>query len=79
MQRLPHRFQPILFGLFLSGFMSLIVSGIATLRAIGLDGDFVFKWLTSWAGAWAVAFPAVLVVAPVVRRMVARMTLPPAG
>jgi Protein of unknown function (DUF2798) len=77
MQRLPHHFQPLLFGLFLSGFMSLIVSGIATLRAIGIPADFLFKWLTAWAGAWAVAFPAVLVVAPLVRRLVARMTLPP--
>jgi hypothetical protein len=68
---------PILFGLLLSGFMSLIVSGIATVRAIGLPADIVFKWLTAWVGSWAVAFPAVLVVAPMVRRIVTQLTAPP--
>jgi Protein of unknown function (DUF2798) len=77
MKRLPARFAPVLFGLILSGFMSLMVSGIATIRAIGLDNElFLFKWLTAWLGAWAVAFPVILVVAPIVRRMVARMTEP---
>jgi hypothetical protein len=75
--RLPQRYAPVLFGLFLSGFMSLIVSCIATLRAIGVSDLFLFKWLTAWVGAWAVAFPAVLVVAPLVRRLVAWMTVPP--
>jgi hypothetical protein len=74
--RLPQRFAPIVFGLLLSGFMSLVVSGIATVRAIGFAPDIVFKWMTAWVGAWAVAFPAVLVVAPVVRRIVARVTEP---
>jgi hypothetical protein len=77
MSRLPHRLAPILFGLFLSGFMSFFITGIATLRAIGLPGDFLFKWLTAWVGAWAVAFPLVLVVAPTVRRLVARLVEPP--
>jgi hypothetical protein len=77
MRRLPQRFAPILFGLLLSGFMSLIVSGIATARAIGLSDAFVFKWITAWLGAWLVAFPAVLVVAPIVRRIVAQVTVPP--
>lgn len=79
MKRLPSRFAPVLFGLILSGFMSLMVSGIATTRAIGLDHDqFLFKWLTAWLGAWAVAFPVILLVAPIVRRLVARMTEPAA-
>lgn len=67
------RYAPVLFGLLLSGFMSLIVSGIATVRAVGLVADVVTLWLEAWLTSWAVAFPVVLFVAPVVRRIVAAM------
>nr|WP_074445572.1 DUF2798 domain-containing protein [Saliniramus fredricksonii] len=73
-KKLPKSFAPVLFGLLLSGLMSLIVSGIATARALGLGPDFPMAWLISWLGSWAVAFPTVLVVAPFVRRIVARVT-----
>jgi hypothetical protein len=76
--RLPARFAPILFGLLLSGLMSCVVSGIATVRAIGLPPNFLAMWMSSWSFSWAVAFPSVLVVAPIVRRLVAAMTEPPA-
>ncbi len=67
------RFAPIVFGLILSGLMSLIVSGIATFRAIGLPGDFFVQWMGGWAASWSVAFPVVLVVAPLTRRLVGRL------
>ena len=70
----PARFAPILFGLFLSGLMSFIVSGISTLRAIGVSDAFFGAWMTSWGYSWAVAFPTVLVVAPLARKMVAKIT-----
>lgn len=76
MPRIPHRFAPLVFGALLSGFMSLIVSGIATARALGLPPDFLARWLSAWLAAWTVAFPAVLVVAPMVRRIVARVCEP---
>ena len=71
---IPARFAPILFGLILSGLMSSLVSGIATLRAVGLVQGLGRLWLGNWLSSWAVAFPAVLVVAPVTRRLVARLT-----
>lgn len=67
------RYAPIIFGLLLSGFMSLIVSGIATLRAIGMVDGFPGLWMSAWIPSWLVAFPTVLVVAPIVRRLVERM------
>ena len=73
---IPARFAPILFGLVLSGLMSLIVSGIATLRAAGLGEGVAPLWMGSWASSWAVAFPTVLVVGPLTRRIVARLTRP---
>lgn len=70
---LPKKFAPMLFGLFLSGMMSLLVSGISTWRASGLGPGFVGVWLGSWLTAWPVAFPAVLLVAPLARRAVDRL------
>ena len=67
---IPRKFEPLLFGFFLSGLMSLLVAGIATLRAAGVGPGFVSLWLTSWLTAWLFAFPAVLVVSPVARRVV---------
>jgi hypothetical protein len=71
---IPARFAPILFGLILSGLMSLMVSGLSTVRAVGLVEGFPILWLGNWAMSWAIAFPAVLVVAPITRRIVARLT-----
>jgi hypothetical protein len=70
---LPAKYAPILFGLILSGLMSLIVSGLSTLRAVGLGEGFPALWLGNWAVSWAIAFPTVLVVAPLTRRIVARL------
>lgn len=67
---IPKKFEQILFGLLLSGMMSLLVSGISTLRAAGLTAEFMNIWIGAWLMAWLVAFPAVLLVAPLTRRMV---------
>jgi len=73
---IPARYAPVLFGLMLSGMMSCVVSGIATLKALGFVDGLFLQWMSSWAFSWAVAFPTVLVVAPFARRTVARMTKP---
>lgn len=73
---LPKRFAPVLFGLMLSGLMSLLVAGVATLRVTGLNPGFVGACLQSWLTAWLIAFPAVLVVAPLARRLVNRWVAP---
>lgn len=70
---IPARFAPVLFGFILSGLMSLMVSGIATFRAIGLGDAFAGAWMGAWGASWIVAFPAVLVVAPITRRLVAAL------
>ena len=66
----PKKFAPALFGLILSGLMSLLVAGISTYRAIGLGDSFTGLWVSAWLTAWLVAFPVVLVVAPLARRAV---------
>ncbi|MDO8387636.1 MAG: DUF2798 domain-containing protein [Polaromonas sp.] len=73
---IPRKFEPLLFGFFLSGLMSLLVAGIATLRATGVGPGFLSLWLTSWLTAWLFAFPAVLVVSPLARRLVRSLLVP---
>jgi hypothetical protein len=68
------KYAPLLFGLILSGLMSLLVSGISMVRATGLDHGFIGAWTSAWLTAWLFAFPVVLLIAPVARAAVARLT-----
>ncbi len=68
---LPKKYAPALFGLILSGLMSLLVSGISTYRAVGFSDSYAGLWASAWLTAWLVAFPVVLGVAPLARRTVA--------
>jgi hypothetical protein len=67
----PKQIAPALFGLILSGLMSLLISGISTYRVVGFGDGYAGLWLSAWLTAWLVAFPVVLVVAPLARRTVA--------
>ncbi len=73
---IPHRYSRYLFGLILSGLMSLLVSGITVLREAGVSPSFLGDWVSSWLVGWAVAFPTVLVVAPIAQRLVSLLTAP---
>jgi hypothetical protein len=71
---IPKKFAPMLFGFILSGLMSLLVSGIATFRAVGPAPHFASLWASAWLTAWLFAFPIVLLVAPMARKAVERLT-----
>ncbi|MEM1130275.1 MAG: DUF2798 domain-containing protein [Pseudomonadota bacterium] len=71
---IPHRFSQYIFGFVLSGFMSLLVSGVSTLRAVGFADETFGLWLSAWLPSWIVAYPTLLVMAPVARRIVAALT-----
>ena len=70
---IPRRFAPVVFGLILSGLMSFVVSGIATLRAAGPVTGFTGIWTSAWLTAWLFAFPIVLLAAPLARRVVEQL------
>ncbi len=71
------RFAAILSGLILSGFMTLVVSGVSTWRVLGL-AEWVFGlWMSAWLASWIVAFPVILLAAPVTRRLVGRLVSRP--
>jgi hypothetical protein len=76
-RRLPHRFAPGLFALLTSGLMSLLVSGVATWKALSFVPDFASRWMVAWGNAWPIAFATLLVIAPFVRRLVAMLVEPP--
>lgn len=73
---IPARLGPVLFSLILSGVMSLLVSGISTLRALQPNQGFASLWMGAWLTGWAFAFPAVMLAAPLARRAVAWLTTP---
>lgn len=75
----PARFAPVVFGFLLSGLMTTVVSGVATLRNVGLTDDFAARWFTAFGTGWPIAFPTVLLVAPIVRRLVGRLVASPAA
>ena len=60
----------MLFGLILSGLMSLLVSGISTFRALGLVPEFLSLWSSAWLAAWVFAFPVVVLAAPIAQKVV---------
>ncbi len=67
--KLPQRALIFLLLFFLSLVMSLIVSFISTVKALGFSWLLVSPWLTSWGISWAIAFPTVLFVLPFARKL----------
>lgn len=63
------RFAHLAFSFFLSGIMSFIVTGVATLRAVGFTFDVFHLWLTAWPLSWMISFPSATLVAPIARRL----------
>ena len=49
--------------------MTFVVSGISTVRAIGMPADFIGKWMGSWLVSYLIAYPTLLVVQPIVRKI----------
>ncbi|NVO56089.1 DUF2798 domain-containing protein [Rhodobacteraceae bacterium B1Z28] len=75
---IPARFAHALFCLIMSGLMSCIVTGIATVKAVGFGPHTTGDWMASWAFCWPIAFSVILILGPAVKRMVARMVRPEA-
>lgn len=71
---IPKKYAPQLFAFILSGQMSLVISGVATWRAIGWVPDFPDQWLGAWLTAWVIAFPTVLLLSAPARIAVRILT-----
>lgn len=61
----PARLRQLVFGFYMSGMMSLLMSGVITFINTGMDSEFIYRWLPAFLVAWAVAFPLVTFIAPI--------------
>lgn len=77
MSKLPPSYNAFAMPLVLSGLMTIIVSGISTVNALGFAPGWTMLWLKGWLLSWAVAFPVMVFVLPVARKIVARFVTPP--
>lgn len=66
-RKLPAHYAGIVMPLFLSLFMTCVVSLISTLRNVGVPPHFFRLWFGAWALSWIVAFPLLLVVLPLAK------------
>ena len=53
----------------LTKIMTCLVSGISTLRGVGVTPGMFQLWMGSWGVSWLIAFPTMMAVLPVVRRL----------
>jgi len=72
-KKLPASFLRFTLPLGTSFFMTFLVSGFATWRALGVVPGMVDIWMVSWMLSWAIAFPTMLVMMPIVRRWLLRV------
>lgn len=70
----PARLRHLVFGFYMSGMMSLLMSGVITFINTGMDSAFIYRWLPAFLVAWAVAFPLVTFIAPIAVKLT-EMTL----
>ncbi len=64
------KLSKLLFPFILSGMMSCLISGITTLKAVGLIPNFCGLWMSAWIIAWLFAFPSVMICAPIAQKLV---------
>ena len=75
-RRLPPRYASFVTPFVLSVLMSLVVSGVSTLKSLGIGPTFLSTWPIAWFLSWLVAFPTLLMVLPLVRRIVGLVVEP---
>ncbi|MGC8121692.1 DUF2798 domain-containing protein [Marinobacter sp. VGCF2001] len=63
------RVRQFIFAFYMSGIMSLLMSGTITFINTGLTEGFVHRWGAAFLVAWAVAFPLVTFIAPVAGKL----------
>jgi hypothetical protein len=67
-KKLPTSFLRFALPMGTSFFMTFLVSGVATWRALGPVPGMFGTWMVSWMISWAIAFPTMVVMMPIVRR-----------
>jgi hypothetical protein len=71
-KKLPASYLRIALPMGTTFFMTFLVSGFATWRALGVVPGMLQMWMTSWLIAWVIACPTMVVMMPRVRRWLLR-------
>ncbi|PCM43631.1 DUF2798 domain-containing protein [Marinobacter sp. ANT_B65] len=61
----PARVRQLVFGFYMSGMMSVLMSGVITFVNTGVDSEYFSRWGAGFLVAWAVAFPLITFIAPI--------------
>jgi len=72
--KIKRKYDGLLFALFVSIIMSLIMSFALTLINVGLIPNFFMIWLKSFGISFAVALPISLIIVPLIRKLLDRIT-----
>lgn len=71
MRKLPKRYAGLLFSLYTSAMMVLIVSGVLVALNTGLDAGYPLRFIKAYLLTWPIAFASLLAVRPLVVKLVA--------
>ena len=71
MKKLPKKYAGVLFSLYASAVMVLIVSGVLVALNTGIDASYPLRLLKAYLITWLVAFASLLLVRPLVVKWVA--------
>ena len=71
MEKLPKKYAGVLFSLYASAVMVLIVSGVLVALNTGIDAGYPLRLLKAYLITWPVAFASLLLVRPLVVKWVA--------
>ena len=71
MKKLPKKYAGVLFSLYASAVMVLIVSGVLVALNTGIDAGYPLRLLKAYLITWPVAFASLLLVRPLVVTWVA--------
>ena len=71
MKKLPKKYAGVLFSLYASAVMVLIVSGVLVAFNTGIDAGYPLRLLKAYLITWPVAFASLLLVRPLVVKWVA--------
>lgn len=70
MKKIPARYTWLVTPAIMALMMTFVVSGVSTVKAVGIPPDFVTKWMSAWLWSYIIAFPTLLAVLPTVKRIV---------
>ncbi|MFC0036071.1 DUF2798 domain-containing protein [Cardiobacterium valvarum] len=71
MKKLPKKYAGVLFSLYASAVMVLIVSGVLVALNTGIEAGYPLRLLKAYLITWPVAFASLLLVRPLVVKWVA--------